>query len=200
MAEIAVVDPLAAVRRGIEHAVRARGHSFAQCSEPLDWSAGAETASRLLVIAVVSPTDLSLVNSVARSCAVVALVEDSVTAFRSALAAGALGAVERGAEPERIAAVVDAALDGDCLLRGWVAVELSRTSASMIDHVDMREDEAQWITSLAGGMTVAALAADVGYSEREMFRLLHSLYVRMGAKNRTEALMLATKWGVVDPD
>jgi DNA-binding CsgD family transcriptional regulator len=53
---------------------------------------------------------------------------------------------------------------------------------------------------LATGMTVAQLAAKAGYSERAMFRLLRSLYVRMGAKNRTEALIRAYEHGWIPAD
>jgi hypothetical protein len=35
----------------------------------------------------------------------------------------------------------------------------------------------------------------VGYSEREMFRLLRQLYDRMGVRNRTEALLKAAQCG-----
>jgi hypothetical protein len=42
---------------------------------------------------------------------------------------------------------------------------------------------------------VARLAATVGYSERMMFRLLADLYARLGADNRTRALMRARDEG-----
>ena len=48
---------------------------------------------------------------------------------------------------------------------------------------------------LAGGVTVAQLAAQVGYSERMMFRLLRELYDRLHVRGRTDALMLARERG-----
>jgi len=42
------------------------------------------------------------------------------------------------------------------------------------------------------------LAEQVGYSEREMFRLLGELYRRLGAANRSEALDKAARLGVFD--
>jgi DNA-binding CsgD family transcriptional regulator len=54
-------------------------------------------------------------------------------------------------------------------------------------------EEQSWLRSMAGGMTVADLAESVGYSERAMFRLLRDLYRRIGVKNRTEALIWASR-------
>jgi DNA-binding CsgD family transcriptional regulator len=50
---------------------------------------------------------------------------------------------------------------------------------------------------MANGQTVGELARAVGYSEREMFRLLRSLYERMGVRNRTEALLKAAQSGLL---
>ena len=51
------------------------------------------------------------------------------------------------------------------------------------------------LRELARGTTVGRLAADVGYSERMMFRLLRELYARLGAGNRTDALVKAQAKG-----
>jgi DNA-binding CsgD family transcriptional regulator len=51
---------------------------------------------------------------------------------------------------------------------------------------------------LADSGTVASLARTVGYSEREMYRLLGGVYARLGASNRTEALLLAERWGLLE--
>jgi DNA-binding CsgD family transcriptional regulator len=55
--------------------------------------------------------------------------------------------------------------------------------------------EMEWLRQLASGTTVAKLADGAGYSERAMFRLLRDLYQRMGAQNRTEALLKARQRG-----
>ena len=53
------------------------------------------------------------------------------------------------------------------------------------------------LQTMAKGRTVAQLARAVGYSEREMFRLLRQLYDRMGVRNRTEALLKAAQCGLL---
>lgn len=47
--------------------------------------------------------------------------------------------------------------------------------------------------SLAAGMTVAQLAAESGYAERSMHRLLRGLYERLGVHNRHEAIVVAAR-------
>lgn len=46
-------------------------------------------------------------------------------------------------------------------------------------------------------MTVGDLSAEIGYSERAMFRHLKALYFRLGVRNRTEALLWAKQRGLL---
>jgi DNA-binding NarL/FixJ family response regulator len=48
------------------------------------------------------------------------------------------------------------------------------------------------------GGTVQDLAGQAGYSERALYRLLHALYSRMGVSNRTEAILQASRRGLLD--
>jgi DNA-binding NarL/FixJ family response regulator len=56
-------------------------------------------------------------------------------------------------------------------------------------------DEIGWLRRLADGVTVADLAKQVGYSERMMFRLLASVYARLGVDNHTKATIRARDEG-----
>ncbi len=57
--------------------------------------------------------------------------------------------------------------------------------------------EASWLRALGAGETVAGVARTAGYSQREMYRLLRGLYGRLGADNRTEALLRADRLGLL---
>lgn len=57
-------------------------------------------------------------------------------------------------------------------------------------------DERVWLRMLANGLTVEEVAETAGYSTRAMFRLLAQLYRRIGARNRSEAFIIATRFGV----
>lgn len=54
------------------------------------------------------------------------------------------------------------------------------------------------LQALAHGSTVHELAQEVGYSERELFRILADLYRRMGVSNRSEAIVQVAMWGFLE--
>lgn len=54
-----------------------------------------------------------------------------------------------------------------------------------------------WLKALAHGVSTADLAYASGYSEREMYRKLRTLYEDMGVTSRTQALLLAAKAGIL---
>ena len=51
---------------------------------------------------------------------------------------------------------------------------------------------------LADGVTVQQLAKRFGYCEREIHRILHEIYQRMGVENRSAAIARAARWGLLD--
>ena len=128
--------------------------------------------------------------------AVVVVVEQVTTeASADVLQAGATGVVAMDAELGQVMGVVRAAAAGQTLLPRQVARGLCRTHAGPAPQ--LQANERRWLRHLADSGTVANLAAASGYSEREMYRLLGSVYTRLGAANRTEALLLAERWGLL---
>jgi DNA-binding NarL/FixJ family response regulator len=128
--------------------------------------------------------------------AVVVVVEQVTTeASADVLQAGATGVVAMDAELGQVLAVVRAAAAGQTLLPRQIARGLSRGSAGPAPQLQVHER--RWLRHLAESGTVANLATASGYSEREMYRLLGSVYTRLGAANRTEALLLAERWGLL---
>jgi DNA-binding NarL/FixJ family response regulator len=87
---------------------------------------------------------------------------------------------------------------------GWTALPVN-TARAMAARVPppadpsewVSEIELEWLRSLMDGTTVPAIAVEAGYSEREMFRVLQRLYQRLGVGNRTEAIVWATKAGLL---
>ena len=55
--------------------------------------------------------------------------------------------------------------------------------------------EIGWVAALAEGARVIDIACDAGYSEREMFRKLRSIWRQIGASSRSEAILVATRRG-----
>jgi DNA-binding NarL/FixJ family response regulator len=106
--------------------------------------------------------------------------------------------VEWRAETGRIVEVAEAASRGDALIPSDTARALPLAGGD--PHADrpfVDEEEADWLDALARGATVVGLADDYGYSERVMFRRLRDLYERLGASNRSEALINAVRFGLL---
>ena len=127
--------------------------------------------------------------------AVVVVEQVTTEASADVLQAGATGVVAMDAELGQVLAVVRAAAAGQTLLPRQIARGLSRGSAGPAPQLQVHER--RWLRHLAESGTVANLATASGYSEREMYRLLGSVYTRLGAANRTEALLLAERWGLL---
>ncbi len=128
---------------------------------------------------------------------VIAILDDtSVRNHVQAILGGAVAVVPRDALPDTLRMVFEAAVAGKSLLPVEVIRALTRPQPlqEMDEHVPSPQ-EIGWLRGLAFGTTVARLADRAGYSERAMFRLLRELYQRIGARNRTEALMRAHERG-----
>jgi DNA-binding NarL/FixJ family response regulator len=122
----------------------------------------------------------------------VALLEQmSVAASVRALRAGAVCVMARDASPSVLRERFQAVFRGECLVPLDVLRALTASAETDSRPEGPTRTEREWLRKLASGMTVNRLAADAGYSERMMFRLLRNLYGRIGAENRTGALIKA---------
>jgi DNA-binding NarL/FixJ family response regulator len=196
LVRIAVADPLPVFRRGVMEILREAGYEPEAPDDLLAWARDEQT--RAVVITVGCDADWHLLEALHRSPAevvVVALLDQmsvagSVRAFR----AGAACVMARDTSPSALREAFGAAVRGESLM----PVKVLR---ALIDSVaeepsgQPSADERRWLRELAQGTTVGRLASEVGYSERMMFRLLRDLYTRLGANNRTEALIRAQAQG-----
>jgi len=186
---IRVIEEAAAYRRGLEEAFVGAGHRVAVEEEDAD----------LVLVSWRTVADCARLESWAAQARVLALVApgDAETVAH-ALHHGAVAAVEWRAETGRIVEVAEAASRGDALLPSDTARALPNAGGD--PHAErpfVDEEEAEWLDALAGGATVVSLADDYGYSERVMFRRLRDLYERLGASNRSEALINAVRFGLL---
>jgi len=186
---IRVVEEAAAYRRGLEEAFVAAGHRVAD----------EDDAPELVLVAMRVAADCGRLEAWSAKAPVVALVEPGdAEMVAHAFHHGAVAAVEWQAETGRILEVAEAAARGDALLPSATARGLPDNGGdphAERPHVD--EEETDWLEELAQGATVVGLADAYGYSERVMFRRLHDLYGRLGAANRSEALINAVRLGLL---
>jgi DNA-binding NarL/FixJ family response regulator len=115
-----------------------------------------------------------------------------------ALKAGAAACISRSSSFDELVQVVCMAMQGTTAISTKLAHQIVATARVTQDDCPVSAREASWIRTLAQGGTVTKLAQDSGYSEREMYRILHQTYDRMGARNRSEALVRAVGWGLLD--
>jgi DNA-binding NarL/FixJ family response regulator len=153
------------------------------------------------VVVVVPTAGIDTVLAAARTVegvpiATVCVIDDTdVDAVLDAIQGGATGVVALDAEVDHVVAVVRSAARGMTLVPRQVAKALCRRQSGRAP--DVSPMERNWLRHLATSGTVAGLAHAAGFSQREMYRLLGGLYRRLGARNRTEALLLAERWGLL---
>lgn len=157
---------------------------------------------RLLLFTVRTAQDWDLLPELCQARAgttVIAVLEDaSVPASVRALNAGAAGILPRDATLPTMREVVGAAARGDSLVPTSVLRALTErqpTGEPTTAAGGPSTAEREWLSHLARGDNVATVAARAGYSERMMFRLLRDLYSKIGAANRTEAMIKARDEG-----
>lgn len=146
------------------------------CPDALVWSIGART-------------DLEACRKIItrfEETPVVALVDDPgpETAVET-IRAGAVSVVFAREASLHLVPAVRAAATGRSLLAPSFLQWLAGTGAAPWSVTD---DELAWLLRLEQGLTVAELAAEVGYSERSLYRMLKNLNDRLGVSSRSEAL------------
>ena len=195
-----IVDPAASYRSGLSAALSNAGHAPVDVADPRAW---ASTAGRRVLLWTVRGVEdwkgFRALRGLNPELVLVALLVDPTPeAYAEALRSGAAAAVAWEAVPQAIVKVVAAALEGDVLIPAGVAQALAAKLPAIEDRDWITHEELEWLRILADGSTVHDLAQRVGYSERALYRLLHALYGRMGVSNRTEAILQASRRGLLD--
>lgn len=132
------------------------------------------------------------------SVTVAVLPELHVEGYTRALTLGVDGVVYVDTSSSITADVIVAAVQGEVLLPSQAAHSIARLAhrerpANTIDDMDR-----QLLRSLSAGVTIAAVADQLHYSERTVRRYLQNLYLRLGVSNRAEAITAAVRLGLLD--
>ncbi|GAA3348467.1 hypothetical protein GCM10020358_67090 [Amorphoplanes nipponensis] len=192
---IAVADPLPVFRHGVRRILHDAGFESDAPEDLAGWVRDEQV--RAVVLTIRSETDWELLEELHHSRSEVVLValldQVSVAASVRALRAGAACVVARDASPSALSEAFAAAVRGQSLVPVEVLRALSRPPEPASDRPT--PDQRKWLRGLAAGRTVGQIAVEAGYSERMMFRLLRELYTRLGAENRTDAIVRAQARG-----
>ncbi|GAA4237803.1 hypothetical protein GCM10022254_51130 [Actinomadura meridiana] len=195
---VAVADPVPIFRHGVVTALSSVGH---RVEEPADAVARAHARpGGMVLLTLRSAEDLDQVISlcgIRPRPLVVALPSGEVSSLGvRALRAGAQSVVAHTATVLVLQRAVAATLDGEAVMPADVAGLLVAGRGGRPPRRSAPSpQQTAWLRRLSEGWTVTGLAADVGYSERAMYRLLKALYQQIGARSRLEAIILAREEG-----
>ncbi|MGZ3498440.1 MAG: LuxR C-terminal-related transcriptional regulator [Vulcanimicrobiaceae bacterium] len=109
----------------------------------------------------------------------------------AALQAGAQAYVLKGAPAEDLTGAIRAALDGGTYLGRGVRAPV----AAALDQLTQREREV--LALVADGLTNAQIAHRLNVAERTIKFHLSSIFGRLGAKRRTQAIAIARERGLI---
>lgn len=183
--------------------------SFIGCSSPYCEAVLARLAERLLDgnevdVALVQCDSPDRWNQLAEQAAfegriVIAILAELVTGdFVNAFVRGASGAVYLDMPSSVTADVVMAALHGEALLPTQLVTNMALLAKRLQPPTDLTDPEVELLRAVAAGRTIVELARERFFSERTLRRHLQGLYLKLGVRNRAEAIAAATRMGVID--
>ena len=133
---------------------------------------------------------------------VVVSAREEPTVMRRALDHGALGFIPKSADSDVIGAAIGAVLDGE----RWVPPEAQNVAATSHEEREvarrLREltpQQFKVLQMLGAGRLNKQIAYDLGVSEATIKAHMTAILRKLGASNRTQAVLLAGKLAV-DPD
>lgn len=135
------------------------------------------------------------VRDLSPSTAVIMLTSyDAQQYVLSSLKAGAKGFVLKTATPEDLARAIRIVASGGLYLDSEVSQAMEGPGFSP-ENLSSREREV--LVEAARGLSSKEIAGKLYISERTVQTHLGSIYDKLGARNKTEAMLLALKYGVV---
>lgn len=196
---VAIVDPLPVYRHGIGAILLAAGHTVEAPTDVLVWAHNRRDC--LILLSLCTEDDWGLLTQLSTGVAgrlLIALVDDdSGLLGAQAMRSGAHSVLPRHVSIRSLERAVASTIDGDAVMPAEVARVLAGyvRPASPQSRPALSSEQLSWLQLLAEGSTVARVAREAGYSERAMFRLLQTLYRKLGAESRIEAVLRAQELG-----
>lgn len=161
-----------------------------------------EHSDAALVLGVHDDSDFEILVdlvSAAANLIVITVVDGlNAAALRNSLAAGATSVIDINAVPAEVSVTLDAALLHQTVVPASLARDITQHDPNARPTPDLTDDELTMLRSLVSGATVAELGRSVGYSDREIYRRLRKVYRKLGVQCRVDALVKASRWGLLD--
>jgi DNA-binding NarL/FixJ family response regulator len=184
---------------GLAHALEASDYSL----EELPTSVPPSESKRFsaVIVGIGDRADLDVVVRLreedSNSVVITLLDELSVESAGASLRVGASSFVTLDSPANEVVLALEGALADRTVIPVAVARSLARSNTRRGDF-QIPEEDLDVLKSLASGETVRGLGARLGYSEREMYRRLRRIYGRLGVSDRTDALLMLARLGLLD--
>ncbi|MDX6280584.1 MAG: hypothetical protein QOH03_1655 [Kribbellaceae bacterium] len=128
---------------------------------------------------------------------------DDDESVRAAVRAGAAGYLLKGSSQQQIVRAIETVAAGDSILGSGVARHVldaasGRTQASPDPLAALTARERQVLELLAAGMPTVAIAARLELTAKTVNNNLSTIFGKLGVGNRTEAALLARRFGLGD--
>jgi len=115
-----------------------------------------------------------------------------------ALSLGVDGVVYADTSSIITADVIVAAAQGEVLLPSQAAQAMAKLAHRERPSTELDAVDLELLRALSEGTTVAQIAERLHYSERTVRRYLQNVYLRLGVRNRAEAITTAARLGLLD--
>ncbi|MFW2339257.1 MAG: hypothetical protein ACN4GK_04340 [Acidimicrobiia bacterium] len=197
---IGIVARTPTVQRGLAAVLTDSGYKPVPLAGLESWSPGKSGSAVIVVVRDEAMKEsVRLFSDDHPHVPIVGISPDSnVGALAELIRLGAFTALGEDDPTEQLVGALGNALSGHTLLPLDIARAMAARVPPPADPAAwISDDELGWLRSLTQGVTVPELAVAAGYSEREMFRVLQRMYQRIGVANRTEAIIWATKNGLL---
>jgi DNA-binding NarL/FixJ family response regulator len=110
--------------------------------------------------------------------------------------AGADGVATWKSSPQEVIGMLECAKYGRVSLARQAVLDV--VTSAILRRPELTATEHTLLVGLVTGVPITALADRIKYSERETYRRLRALYQKLGVRNRSEAIAIASRTGIVD--
>jgi DNA-binding NarL/FixJ family response regulator len=157
----------------------------------------------LMDVSMAGGDGISATRSIMRADArqrilVLSMHTDSRT-IKDAISAGAVGYIDKSSSIDDVVQLMRQILSGDVSLSPQVADVMLKVVDETPNH-DLSERELEVLKAVATGRSTLEVARDLFISQKTVKNHLASIYAKLEARDRTEAVVKAIRMGVVRVD
>lgn len=138
----------------------------------------------------------SIMRADARQKVLVLSMHTDGRTIREAINAGAVGYVDKSSSIDQVVSLMNQILGGDVTLSPTVADAMLKVVEEAPDH-ELSDRELEVLREVATGCSTPEVAERLFISQKTVKNHLASIYAKLDARDRTEAVIKAIRMGVV---